>query len=54
MPAGRTKTRRDSKHRVLRRLDTLSDPMSKNITVGEMAERYICQDRGKDKHACQL
>jgi len=96
MPAGRTKTRRDSKHRVLRRgesiradgkyqfkyhingkphfvyswrleptdklpvgkkpclslrelekqigydLDTLSDPMGKNITVGELVERYLC------------
>ena len=100
MPAGRTKTRRDSKHRVLRRgesiradgkyqfkyhinvkphfvyswrlkptdklpvgtkpclslrelekqigydLDTLSDPMGKNITVGELVERYLCTKTG--------
>ncbi len=100
MPAGRTKTRRDSKHRVLHRgesiradgkyqfkyhingkphfvyswrleptdklpvgkkpclslrelekqigydLDTLSDPMGKNITVGELVERYLCTKTG--------
>ncbi|MCI9083836.1 MAG: site-specific integrase [Lachnospiraceae bacterium] len=100
MPAGRTKTWRDSKHRVLRRgesiradgkyqfkyhingkphfvyswrleptdklpvgkkpclslrelekqigydLDTLSDPMGKNITVGELVERYLCTKTG--------
>ncbi len=100
MPAGRTKIRRDSKHRVLRRgesiradgkyqfkyhingkphfvyswrleptdklpvgkkpclslrelekqigydLDTLSDPMGKNITVGELVERYLCTKTG--------
>ena len=100
MPAGRTKTRRDSKHRVLRRgesiradgkyqfkyhingkphfvyswrleptdklpvgkkpclslrelekqigydLDTLSDPMGKNITVRELVERYLCTKTG--------
>ncbi|MEY8518739.1 site-specific integrase [Lachnospiraceae bacterium 29-84] len=100
MPTGRTKTRRDSKHRVLRRgesiradrkyqfkyhingkphfvyswrleptdklpmgkkpclslrelekqigydLDTLSDPMGKNITVGELVERYLCTKTG--------
>ena len=100
MLAGRTKTRRDSKHRVLRRgesiradgkyqfkyhingkphfvyswrleptdkllvgkkpclslrelekrigydIDTLSDPMGKNITVGELVERYLCTKTG--------
>ncbi len=100
MAAGKTKARRDAKHRVLRRgesvradgkyqfkyhingkphfvyswrleptdklpvgkkpclslrelekqigydLDTLSDPMGKNITVGELVERYLCTKTG--------
>ena len=100
MAAGKTKARRDAKHRVLRRgesvradgkyqfkyhingkphfvyswrleptdklpvgkkpclslrelekqtgygLDTLSDPMGKNITVGELVERYLCTKIG--------
>ena len=27
-------------------LDTLSDPMGKNITVGELVERYLCTKTG--------
>ena len=32
-------------------LDTLSDPMGKNLTVGELVERYLCTKTGVKPNA---